>query len=135
MLAQLTQVSEMADRLFGIFPKPAPMQEMSRVYDLKTRLDWGEPALTIIDIRDRDLFKESHIMGAISMPVDELMSRIQKALEYDRDIYIYSSTDEEAAEAASQLRTAGYAKVSVLRGGVAAWKAADFQIETGMATA
>ncbi|MEM1280372.1 MAG: rhodanese-like domain-containing protein [Cyanobacteria bacterium P01_H01_bin.152] len=106
---------------------------MSRVYDLKSRLDWGEPALTIIDIRDRYLFNESHVMGAISMPMAELLERIQRALEYDRDIYIYSDTDEEAAEAANQLRTSGYKKVSVLRGGVAAWKAADFQIETGMA--
>lgn len=111
------------------------MQEMSRVYDLKSRLDWGEPALTIIDIRDRNLFNESHIMGAISMPMSELMGRIQSTLEYDRDIYLYASTDEEAAEAASQLRAAGYQKVSVLRGGVAAWKAADFQVETSAITA
>ncbi len=124
----------MANRLFGIFPKPAAMQEMSRVYDLKSRLDWGEPALTIIDIRERHLFNESHIMGAISMPTNELLERIQSALEYDRDIYLYGHTDEEVAEAANQLRAIGYAKVSVLRGGVAAWKAASFQIETGMAT-
>ena len=123
----------MANRLLGIFPKPAAMQDMSRVYDLKSRLDWGEPALTIIDIRDRHLFNESHIMGAISMPVAELLGRIQAALEYDRDIYLYSHTDEEAVEAAQMLREAGYGKVSVLRGGVAAWKAANFQIETGMA--
>lgn len=120
----------MANRLFGLFPKPAPMQDVSRVYDLKSRLDWGEPALTIIDIRDRPLFNESHVMGAISMPSSELMGRIQSALEYDRDIYLYSSTDEEATEAANQLRAAGYQQVSVLRGGVAAWKAADFQVET-----
>jgi len=59
----------MANRLFGIFPKPAPMQETSRVYDLKSRLDWGEPALTIIDIRDRSLFNESHIMGPFPCPL------------------------------------------------------------------
>lgn len=110
------------------------MQDMSRVYDLKSRLDWGEPALTIIDIRDRALFNESHIMGAISMPMAELLGRVQAALEYDRDIYLYSHTDEEAVQAAQQLRDAGYQKVSVVRGGVAAWKAADFQVETGMAT-
>ncbi|RZM82844.1 rhodanese-like domain-containing protein [Leptolyngbya iicbica] len=124
----------MANRLLGIFPKPAAMQDMSRVYDLKSRLDWGEPALTIIDIRDRALFNESHIMGAISMPMAELLGRVQAALEYDRDIYLYSHTDEEAVQAAQQLRDAGYQKVSVVRGGVAAWKAADFQVETGMAT-
>ena len=118
-------------RFLGIFPKPAPMQETARVYDLKARLDWGEPALTIIDIRDRDLFNERHVMGAISLPVEELIERIQATLECDRDLYIYASTDEEATTAADALRAAGYQKVSVLRGGVAAWKAAGFQTEAG----
>jgi rhodanese-related sulfurtransferase len=116
--------------LFGIFPKPGPMQETSRVYDLKARLDWGEPALTIIDIRDRDLFNERHVMGAISIPAVELVPRAMNTLEFDRDLYIYASTDEEATTAAEQLRTSGYKKVSVLRGGVAAWKAAGFPVET-----
>lgn len=120
----------MANRFFGLIPKPAPMQEMSRVYDLKARLDWGEPALTIIDIRDRTLFNESHVMGAISLPMAELLERVQNTLEFDRDIYLYANIDEEASDAATQLREVGYTKVSVLRGGVAAWKAAGFQVET-----
>ncbi|MDB9529499.1 rhodanese-like domain-containing protein [Oscillatoria sp. CS-180] len=118
------------DRLFGIIPRPAPMRETARVYDLKARLDWGEPALTIIDVRDRALFNERHVMGAISMSVTELVNRALSTLELGRDIYVYASTDEEATIAAEQLRAAGYAKVSVLRGGVAAWKAAGFPTET-----
>lgn len=117
------------NRLFGIFPKPQPIRPQSRVYDLKARLDWGEPALTIIDIRDRTDFNEGHVMGAISIPVEELIDRVTHTFETDRDLYIYASVDEEATDAAEQLRAAGYVKVSVLRGGVAAWKAADFPVE------
>lgn len=120
------------NRLFGIFPKPAPMKETARVYDLKDRLDWGEPALTIIDTRDRELFNESHVMGAISIPVDELVDRTKSTLEFDRDLYVYASTDEEAAIAAEKLRAVGYTQVSILRGGVAAWKAADFPVENSI---
>jgi rhodanese-related sulfurtransferase len=115
--------------LFHFFSRSAPLREASRVYDLKVRLDWGEPALTIIDVRDRDLFNESHVMGAISMPRSELVQRASASLEFDRDLYVYASTDEEAQEAANQLRAAGYRRVSILRGGVAAWKAAGFPIE------
>jgi len=111
------------------------MQETSRVYDLKTRLDWGEPALTIIDVRDRALFNESHIMGAVSMPMAGLVSRTMASLEFDRDLYVYAGTDEEASTAAEQLRAAGYQRVSVLRGGVAAWKAAGFPVETSVIAA
>jgi rhodanese-related sulfurtransferase len=118
------------NRLFGLFPKPSPMQPQSRVYDLKERLDWGEPALTIIDLRSREEFNESHVTGAISMPAASLLDTAPLSLEMDRDIYVYSSSDDEASAGAEQLKAAGYANVSVLRGGVAAWKAAGFPIES-----
>lgn len=117
------------NRLFGLFPKPSPMKAESRVYDLKERLDWGEPALTIVDVRDRAEFNCSHITGAISMPATTLVSNASKYFEWDRDIYIYGNTDDEASAVAEQLRASGFPNVSVLRGGVAAWKAAGFPIE------
>ncbi|MEL6136791.1 MAG: rhodanese-like domain-containing protein [Cyanobacteria bacterium J06628_6] len=117
--------------VFGIFPKPDPLKSSSQVYDLKTRLDWGEPGLTIIDIRDRNDFNESHITGAISLPLPELIQRVRQVLEPNRDIYVYGNTDTESA-AAEALRQAGYASVASLRGGVAAWKAVGFPVERGM---
>ena len=46
-----------------LIPIPAPLKAKSRVYDLKERLDWGEPALTIIDVRDRDAFNNRLLSG------------------------------------------------------------------------
>jgi rhodanese-related sulfurtransferase len=114
----------------GLFPQPASFKEKSRVYDLKSRLDWGEPALTIIDVRDRASFNESHIMGAISFPSEELTARADANLERERDIYIYSDTDEETADAAARLREAGFERVSEVTGGLGAWKAAGYPVET-----
>lgn len=116
-------------RFFGFLPKPSPLRPESRVYDLKERLDWGEPALTIIDVRDRADFNESHITGAISMPVDSLLTTAANCFEVSRDLYVYSNTDNEAAVVAEQLREAGFSKVAIVRGGVAAWKAAGFPVE------
>lgn len=110
-------------------PIPPPLQPKSRPYELKTRLDWGEPALTIIDVRDRASFHSSHIQGAVSMPQPELVSLASGSLVLDRDIYIYSDTDEETAVAAQELRQAGFSKVSELRGGLAAWKAFGYPVE------
>ncbi|TVP63977.1 MAG: rhodanese-like domain-containing protein [Leptolyngbya sp. LCM1.Bin17] len=123
------------NRIFGLFPKPSPMQPESRVYDLKERLDWGEPALTIIDVRDRSEFNNSHITGAISIPADGLLTAAPKCFESDRDLYIYSNADDESAIIADQLRQAGFSRVSILRGGVAAWKAAGFPVEAVMMAA
>ena len=108
---------------------PAPLQPKSRVYDLKKRLDWGEPALTIVDVRSRDAFNISHITGAISFPLSQLVERSLASLELVRDIYVYGTTDEETANAVGFLKKAGYQNVAELVGGASAWKAAGFPIE------
>ena len=118
------------NKFFWIIPSPPTLQAQSRVYDLKARLDWGEPALTIIDVSDRSQFNISHIMGAIPMPMNELVDRALTKLELTRDIYIYGETDEETAVGATKLRAAGYQQVSEIRGGVAAWKAVGYPVET-----
>ena len=116
--------------LLGLIPTPEPLKAQSRVYDLKVRLDWGDPALTIIDVRDRNQFQISHIMGAVPMPLAELTHRALSSLELSRDIYVYSDTDEEAVEAAAKLRQAGYLNVSELKGGLPAWKAVGYPVES-----
>ena len=114
---------------FIFIPIPTPLKSQSRVCDLKERLDWGEPALTIIDVRNRAAFNISHISGAISLPTAELVDRALVNLELTRDLYVYGSTDEQTAEAATQLRIAGYKNVAELLGGLAAWKANGYPIE------
>ena len=120
-------------RFLNLIPIPSPLKAKSRIEDLKTRLDWGEPALTIIDLRNRDSFNTSHIMGAISLPMTEVVERVQNQLELIRDIYLYGETDEETAAAAEQLREAGYQNVAELIGGLPAWKAAKYPLEGNLA--
>ena len=117
-------------QFLGFIPTPPPFKAKSLVFELKARLDWGEPALTIIDARDRTEFNFRHILGAIPMPMPELVDRAQSSLENSRDIYIYGETDEETAQAAGALRNAGFQNVSELRGGVAAWRALDYPVES-----
>lgn len=120
------------NHFLGLIPTPPPLRARSLVYDLKTRLDWGKPALTILDVRDRTLFNTSHILGALSMPMAELGQRAAASLPLSRDLYVYGETDEETAVAAHLLRTLGYKNVSELRGGMAAWKAVGFPIEAAV---
>lgn len=109
----------------AFFPVPKPLKSVSTVFDLKDRLDWGEPALTIIDVRNRSFFNESRISGSISMPMDELVARASVSLESERDIYVYGGTDDVTASAATKLREAGYENVAELTGGLGAWQAAS----------
>jgi len=116
-------------RPFQFIVIPEAIQNQSRVESLKNRLDWGEPALTIVDVRDRTAFNTSHIMGAIVMPMQELVTQARASLEFIRDIYVYGETEEQTAEAASTLREAGYKHVAELVGGLAAWKRAKYPID------
>jgi rhodanese-related sulfurtransferase len=118
--------------LFGIIPTPTPLKPRSRVYDLKARLDWGEPALTIIDVRDRHEFALNHIMGAVNLPMAELIDRALINFELTRDLYVCGDTDEEIAVAAGQLRAAGYLNVSEVQGGLPAWRAVDYPVEASV---
>ncbi|MBE9064568.1 rhodanese-like domain-containing protein [cf. Phormidesmis sp. LEGE 11477] len=97
--------------------------------DVKSRLDWGEPALTIIDIRDREAFNNERIMGAVSMPTDVLVERVKQSMTPERDIFVYGESDKDTSAAAIQLQEAGFQKVSVIKGGLPAWKAINGAVE------
>jgi rhodanese-related sulfurtransferase len=123
------KIAEVKDKLPDVTPTPPGLKAQASSHDLKARLDWGEPGLTIIDVRDRESFNNSHITGALPMPADQLVERAKSSLEPIRDIYIYGETDAETAEAANLLREAGFRKVAELKGGIAAWKAIDGPID------
>jgi rhodanese-related sulfurtransferase len=113
----------------SLIPIPKALQAQSTTFDLKERLNWGEPALTIVDVRSRKDFNMGHIMGAISVPMDELLARAAVSFERDRDFYVYGTSDQETAEAANLLREAGYKNVAELMGGLGAWQAVKGPID------
>ncbi|AFZ19111.1 rhodanese-like domain-containing protein [Allocoleopsis franciscana] len=112
------------DKLPNVTPTPPSQQTpQSSAQALKQRLEWGEVAFTILDVRDRGAFNASRIMGAVAMPMGDLPQMALDSLEPRREIYVYGDSDEQSAQAANQLRQAGFESVSELRGGLAAWKA------------
>ncbi|HTL90676.1 MAG TPA: rhodanese-like domain-containing protein [Leptolyngbya sp.] len=117
-------IDKAKDSLPNVTPTPPDLKAESSAHELKSRLEWGEPALTILDVRPRDVYNQGHIMGAMEFPLDELVSLAQNNLELKRDIYVYGANDQETAEAAKQLRQAGFKNVAELKGGLEAWKAA-----------
>ncbi len=121
-------------KLFGLFSPRTPLKSAASPSELKKRLDWGEPALTIIDIRSRKAFEESHITGAASIPDAVLVETLSTNLELKRDIYVYGSNDRQSLEAVLRLRAAGYQSVADLKGGLPAWKAIGGSVETSRVT-
>lgn len=106
----------------NLVPPQPPVDPKTSANTLKARLEWGEPAFTIIDVRDRQTYNNGHIMGAMPMEMDGLADSAA-SLAKTRDIYVYGATDEESSQAAQTLKAAGYENVSQLMGGLPGWKA------------
>jgi rhodanese-related sulfurtransferase len=126
-------IKKTKDNLPDITPTPPDLHAQASVHELKSRLNWGEPALTILDVRNREDFNRCHILGAQAMPMDTLVDRAQSSLEPSRDIYVYGASDAETAQAAELLRQAGFRRVAELHGGVSAFQEIGGSIE-GTAT-
>ncbi|KAM3102736.1 rhodanese-like domain-containing protein [Phormidesmis sp. 146-12] len=116
-------IKDAKDALPNVTPTPPDLKKESSVHDLKSRLEWGEPALTILDVRSREAFNDSKIMGAMNFPLSELVDMAQKNLESKRDIYVYGNSAEETSQAAQMLREAGFKSVAEIKGGLAQWRA------------
>jgi rhodanese-related sulfurtransferase len=110
-------------------PTPPPLHKNSTADEVRKRLKWGEPALTILDVRKREDFNQEHIMGAMSMEMSVLVETARDSLHWNRDIYVYGENDEQAEQAANALREAGFVNVSHLEGGIQAWKDANGPME------
>ncbi|MGV0106910.1 hypothetical protein NSTCB13_05754 [Nostoc sp. DSM 114160] len=48
----------------GIIPPQPPIEAQTDAHTLKSRLEWGEPAFTILDVRDRATFNEGSHYGS-----------------------------------------------------------------------
>ncbi|WP_017662596.1 rhodanese-like domain-containing protein [Baaleninema simplex] len=111
-------------------PTPPPFQSQATADELQSRLNWGEPALTIIDVRDREAFNKESIRGAVPLPMSELVSEARANFETTRDIYVYGNDDDETRLAATTLREAGFERVAELKSGLNGWKAIAAPVES-----
>ena len=111
-------ISKVKDKITEPIPTPPSPSPKASAQELKERLQWGQPGLTIIDTRDRESFLEERITGA--MLIEDVSN-----LPENRIIYVYGDSDKAAEEAANNLRNEGFASVSQIQGGLAGWKAVE----------
>jgi rhodanese-related sulfurtransferase len=120
-MANLHDIVEgVQDALGNLTPVPVVLQEESTAYELKNRLEWGQPALSIVDVREHEAFNQRRITGAVSMPMAQL-AEMKSTLQPTSDIYIYGDNNEQAHTAAQMLRDAGFEAVTHVMGGLDAW--------------
>jgi len=98
--------------------------------DLRRRLGAGEDLL-ILDVRPRDEFRAGHLPGAISIPLGELLRRLDQ-LSQDRQVVAYCRGPycAFAPEAVALLRSRGF-EARRLEDGLPEWAAAGLPTEIG----
>lgn len=82
-------------------------------------LDGAEP-VTILDVRNASELVNGTIPGAVNIPLAELSRRMDE-VDRSRPVVVHCAGGWRSSVAASLLRKAGYADVSDLLGGYAAW--------------
>ncbi|MDR1191406.1 MAG: rhodanese-like domain-containing protein [Verrucomicrobiales bacterium] len=89
------------------------------------RRDGG--ALTVIDARDRLIYLDGHIAGAINVPRRGFASRAVESLSVAKDgvVVVYCSDRDctDSAWVAGELARLGFSQVRVLDGGWSEWLA------------
>ncbi len=99
------------------------------VAELKRRLDGGE-AIMIVDVRNPDEFdgEKGHILGALNVPFADMPAALERIADAsDKPIAVNCGSAGRSERAATLMAAAGFSRVSVIHGGLAAWRKAGYQ--------
>ena len=89
--------------------------------------------LALIDLREELIFSRNHLLWARSVPLSRLELRFAALVPRKATrIVLCDDGDGLVERAANILAAAGYTDISYLRGGVAGWASAGFELFSGV---
>jgi rhodanese-related sulfurtransferase/peroxiredoxin len=91
--------------------------------------------LVVVDVLDKDSYRDAHIKGAINIPLSDIEKRAGGARQLDKTrrtvLYCGGPKCRMSTVAAAQLAQGGFTNVHSYKGGLAEWKKAGLPIESG----
>lgn len=92
------------------------------VQDVRGRLDKSDNA-TVLDVREKEEYRDGHLQGAISLPRGFLEMRVEETIpDKTSPIIAYCAGGTRSLIAARTLKEMGYTNVVSMTGGFTAWK-------------
>ena len=79
-----------------------------------------KPELVVLDVRTVSEFNDSHIEGAINIPVEEIANRLSE-LDKNDELLVYCRTGNRSATAVGILEDAGFTKIYHMHEGISVW--------------
>jgi rhodanese-related sulfurtransferase len=100
--------------------------------ELKARVEAGEDDLIVLDVRERDAYEGGHVPGARLLPRGQLELRVNQELpDPTRRILTCCELGHVSTLAAATLREMGFLHTVALDGGMKAWRAAAYPLNSG----
>jgi rhodanese-related sulfurtransferase len=103
------------------------------VKELRRRLAGDEPKPFLLDVREPWEYLAGHVPGAQLIPLGELEQRVAE-VPRNRDVLAICHSGQRSLAAAGYLQQLGYAAVSNVDGGTAAWIEQGYPTEGSSAT-
>jgi len=95
--------------------------------EVKNRVERGEN-WTLLDVREREEYREGHLEGAISLPRGFLEMRVEESVaDKSTPVIAYCAGGVRSLIAARTLKEMGYENVVSMSGGYTAWKNAGYK--------
>jgi len=114
-------------------PMPLGFEAAQRVVERVPPGPTGDDVIVSVD--PSDVYQRAHLPGARWIGRGRLELQIERAApDRTRPLLVTCADGVQSTLAAATLRRMGYAAARVLDGGVAAWKAAGREVETGLGT-
>lgn len=90
----------------------------------------NEDNTVVIDLRDKDIFRNGHIINAINASKDDFEQKRMDKYK-DKPLLLVCARGTESTALAGKLRTEGFSQPLVLAGGIAAWQSSDLPLIKG----
>jgi len=126
-------VGYLKDGLHSVRSRPELMRSTERVSAQvaaeRVAAAAGERAPVLVDVRGPGERQQKRIAGSVGIPLTHLRERLSE-LPADRPLLVYCAGGYRSSIAASLLQRHGFAQVSEIAGGIAAWDAGKLPLET-----
>ncbi|HLW47581.1 MAG TPA: MBL fold metallo-hydrolase [bacterium] len=113
-----------ADAFWAMLTSLPPVDEV----DIEA-LDRPQAGAIIVDVREPEEYAYGHVPGAVSLPQAELATRIAE-VPRDRPVFVICESGMRSLRSSQFLRQIGYARVTNVRGGTAAWRKSGRRVVT-----
>lgn len=96
--------------------------------ELKAIMDNGE-AVTIIDVRTPEEYRQGHIPGSISVPLDTIKDL--ESVSYEGNVVLYCTAGVRSRKAGRMFAAKGLSDLMDLKGGIKDWASFGGEVVTG----